>query len=147
MKIYRNIYIALLCFVTSIAVFGFSVYHYCLSGPSNDSSLEVIEIKPGSIDAIATDLEGRGYIRNKMIFKLYVKITGKNNLKAGTYSLSKDMGVVEIVNILEDGSSAITSYIDVLFKEGLNIRQIAKVIEDNTNNTADMVFLMSLLPS
>ena len=140
MKFFHNIYIAFLCLIFSLGIFGFSIYYYCLSGPSNDGGMHSIEIEPGSIDSIGATLENKGFIRNKLAFKIYVKLTGKSNLKAGTYSLSKDMGVIEIVNILEKGNNSNTEEIQILFKEGLNMRQMAKVIEKNTTNTEDMVF-------
>ena len=50
------------------------------------------------------------------------------------------MGLIKIVDILEKGNKYNEQEISVLFKEGLNIRKIAKVIADNTNNTEDDVY-------
>ena len=47
------------------------------------------------------------------------------------------MGVIEIANILEKGNNSNNQEIQILFKEGLNMRQIAEVIEKNTNNTKE----------
>ena len=47
---------------------------------------------------------------------------------------------IEIVNILANGIYSDTNNIQILFKEGLNLRQIAKIIEDNTNNSVDDVY-------
>lgn len=141
MKIFHNIYIALLVFFISIGIFGFSIYHYCFSGTSNEELLiEIVIEKGSSIDSIADTLIEKGFIRNKLAFKLYTRFTDKTNLKAGTYSLSKDMGLIKIVDILEKGNKYNDQEISVLFKEGLNIRKIAKVIADNTNNTEDDVY-------
>lgn len=140
MKIFHNIYIAFFVLVLSIGIFGFSIYHYYLSGPSADNSLKTVEIEPGSIDSIATTLKSKGFIRSKLAFKVYIKLTNKNNLKAGTYSLSKDMGIIKIVNILETGSNSNNNKVQILFKEGLNMRGIAQVIAENTNNTEEMVY-------
>lgn len=139
MKLFRNIYISLLVLVISIVVFGFSLYHYCFSAVSNEEILQTVVIEPGSIDSIATTLEEKGYIRNKLAFKAYIKITGKSNLKAGTYSLSKNMDLIELVDILLEGGTC-TDLIKITFKEGLNLRQITKEIVANTNNTEDMVY-------
>ena len=139
MKFFRNIYIALVVLISSLAIFGLSLYQYYFSGTSNNSTLNTIVIEPGSIDKIATTLVDEGYIRNKTIFIAYVKITGKNNLKAGTYSLSKDMNLIEIIDILSKGGTC-TELIKITFKEGLNMHKIAKLIAENTNNTEDMVF-------
>ena len=97
MKLFHNIYIAVLIFILSIGVFGFSLYHYCFSAVGNEEILKSIVIEPGSIDSIATTLDEEGFIRNKLAFKVYIKISGKTNLKAGEYSLSKDMDLFELV--------------------------------------------------
>lgn len=140
MKLFHNIYIAFIVLIFSIGIFGFSLYHYTFSGTSNEEKLETVVIEPGSISSIATALKEKNFIRSEMAFKLYIKLTGKSNLKAGTYSLSKDMGLIEIIDYLEDGNSFNDKEIQVLFKEGLNMRKITKVIVDNTNNTEDMVY-------
>lgn len=138
MKIFHNIWIALLVLFFSVIIFGYSIFHYELSGPSDDNSLKVIEIEPGGISEIAATLKEEDLIKNELFFKVYVKLTGKTNLKAGTYSLSEDMGVAKIVDILENGSSS--NQLAITFKEGLSMRKIAKVIEENTNNSEDMVY-------
>lgn len=140
MKFFHNIYIAFLVLLLSLGVFIFSVYHYCFSGTSDDNSLKTVEIKLGSsIDSIATILDEKGFIRNKLAFKAYVKLTDKTNLKAGVYSLSKDMGLIEIVNVLEKGGRCSEAY-KITFKEGINVRKVAKIIAENTNNTEEMVY-------
>jgi UPF0755 protein len=52
------------------------------------------------------------------------------------------MGIKEIVNAIASGKGGQLGEINILFKEGLNIRQIAKVIEDNTNNSKEEVFTL-----
>ena len=47
------------------------------------------------------------------------------------------MNLKKIVAILQEGSSYNPDQISITFKEGLNIRKIAKVVEENTNNTYD----------
>ena len=140
MKFFHNIYIAFIVLVFSIGIFIFSIYHYAFSGTSNEEILETVVIEPGSISSIATSLKEKKFIRSELAFKVYVKLANKNNLKAGTYSLSKDMGLIEVVNILEEGNNFNDKEIQILFKEGLNMRKITKAIVDNTNNTEDMVY-------
>ena len=140
MKLFHNIYMAFIVLVFSIGIFVFSIYHYAFSGTSNKKMLETVVIEPGSISSIAASLKKDDFIRSEFALKLYVKLTGKSNLKAGTYSLSKDMGLIEVINILEKGNTFNDKEIQILFKEGLNMRKITKVIVDNTNNTEDMVY-------
>jgi UPF0755 protein len=47
------------------------------------------------------------------------------------------MKLVDIIDVLEEGNSYNPDEIRITFKEGLNVRKIAKLIEENTNNTYD----------
>jgi len=142
MKFFHNMYFAFIVLIISVFVFGFSLYQYGLSGVSNDDTLKEIVIEPGTIDSIANTLYKRDLIKNKNVFKLYVKLSGESNLKAGTYSLSEDMSVQEIVKILSEGVGGNPNQIKVTFKEGINMRKLAMVIEENTNHTTDEVYAL-----
>lgn len=137
MKIFKSNLIASLTLIISIIIFTSSLAYYYISAPSKDNTASTIEIKPGSIDSIATTLKKGGYIRNVLAFKVYVKLTNNTSLKAGTYSLSKDMNVAKIVDILATGSKL--NNVKITFKEGINIRRLAKVIEENTNNSLENI--------
>lgn len=142
MKIFHNIYLAFLVLILSVILFAYSVYRYELTAVSSNDELKTVVIEPGSVDSIATTLYEKHFIRNKLAFKIYVRISGKSNLKAATYSLSENMGTREIVDILYKGAGDNTNQIKVTFKEGLNMRAIAKVIEENTNHTNDEVYAL-----
>ena len=49
------------------------------------------------------------------------------------------MGVEKIVKILEEGTKYNPNEISITFKEGINIRKIATLISENTNNSYDDV--------
>ena len=74
-----------------------------------------------------------------MMFKIFVKLNKVNDLKASTYELDKNMSLKEIIEVLEEGNSYNPDQITITFNEGLNIRKIARVIEENTNNSYDDV--------
>lgn len=142
MKIFHNIYLAFLVLILSVILFVYSVYRYELTAVSSNDELKTVVIEPGSVDSIATTLYEKHFIRNKLAFKLYVRISGKSNLKAATYSLSENMGTRKIVDILYKGAGDNTNQIKVTFKEGLNMRAIAKVVEESTNHTSDEVYAL-----
>lgn len=114
-------------------------YNINMKGTSDNSTLKDIEIKEGSIESIGVTLKENNLIKNVNIFKLYTKIMNKTNLKAGFYSLSEDMGVEKIVDLLEEGSKVNPDEISITFKEGINIRTVANIISENTNNSYDSV--------
>jgi len=97
-----------------------------------------IEIGSGS-DLIATTLENNGVIKNKLAFKLYVKLNKVEGLQAGNYQLNKNMNIEEIIEILKTGK-IMKEQINITFVEGKNIRWIAKKIGECTNNTEQDVF-------
>ncbi len=136
-KVIHNTYLAILILFCSIAIFCLTLFNYELSKTSNDRAKIEVIVKPGTIDSIATTLYDKGLIKNKFAFKLYIKLTGKSNLKAATYNLSKNMGVRKIVKILSDGKGEDSNKIKITFKEGYNIRNIAKIISSDTNITED----------
>ena len=126
----------MLVLLAMIFLGGF-IYNYELSPVSRDSEKVIVEIKEGSIYSIGDTLYKEGLIRNTLIFKVYVKVNGVNSLKASTYELDKNMSLKEIIKVLEAGNGYNPDEITITFKEGLNVRKIAKLVEENTNNSYD----------
>lgn len=139
MKMFRNIAIALIIIFLVVIVSVCTYYNINISKVSDDPTLKEITIEAGSIESIALTLKENNLIKNVTIFKVYTKLTNKTNLKAGIYELSEDMGVEKIVEILEEGNTYNPDEISITFKEGINIRKIATLISENTNNTYDDV--------
>lgn len=139
MKIYNNIYAAILILIFSLSVFLCTLYDYGLSKVSNNNTKKEIVIEPGSIDSIATTLYQNNMIRSKLAFNIYARLNGKTKLMAATYKLSENMGTKKIIDILNKGNSLDKSN-SITFAEGINMRKIAKIINHNTNNTEDDVY-------
>lgn len=137
MKKYRNIALGLVVVGFTIALSFCTYYNINVSKVSNNNETKEIVIKEGTINSIAINLKENHLIKNITIFKVYTRLTGKTNLKAGTYELSENMTLKEIVNHLEKGKT--TKGSGVTFKEGVNIRNIAKLISENTNNSYEDV--------
>ena len=140
MKIIQNIYLAIIALIFSILFFTYALFCYTLTPVSNNTEIKEVEIKPGGIQSIANTLYSSKLIKNKLTFVIYVKITGQTNLKSAKYSLSESMGVRKIVKILSLGKGENTNQVTITFKEGWNVRKIAKAIEENTNNSIDDVY-------
>ena len=138
MKVYKIIIIILAVLLAGIFLLGF-FYNYQMSAVSKEDTPVVVEIKEGSINSIGETLYENGLIRSTLIFKIYVKLNKVNNLKASTYELNKNMDLKTIINTLEKGNAYNPDEIRITFKEGLNIRKIAKIIEEDTNNKYDDV--------
>jgi UPF0755 protein len=69
-----------------------------------------------------------GLISNKAIFKVYCDFAGKaNKLKAGTYVLSKNMDITQMVELICKGNPP-KATVKFIVKEGQTIDDIAKVL-------------------
>lgn len=139
MKNFRNMAIILLVVFTTVILALGIYYKVNMTGTSNSDTKKTVNIEEGTINDIAKTLKDNNLIKNVSIFKVYIKLTNKSNLKAGTYELSENMGVEKIVKILEEGTKYNPNEISITFKEGINIRKIATLISENTNNSYDDV--------
>lgn len=137
-----KIIIVIIIFIIALLLLALSYYLYQLSPVSDDKKVIEVTIPKGSTgNSIATILKDKDLIRDTNIFKLYLKLNDINNMNYGTYELNKAMGVKKIVDIISEGESKNID-IRITFKEGLNMRGIAKVIAENTNNTENEVFAL-----
>jgi len=142
MRKLRNLALLLVAFFLTLIIALCLLYNYGIgSVDSKNNEVILVEIKEGNTSTeIAHILKEKELIRNEIVFKIYLKINGINNLKSGYFELKQSMNVKEITEKIRKGDTVDPHSITVLFKEGLNIRQIASVIEENTNNTVDNVF-------
>ena len=92
MKIYRNIYLAIIALTLSTAIFIYSLYNLGLSKVSDDSIPRQVTIERGNINSIAETLYNNNMIRSKLAFNIYVRLNNKKKLLASTYNLSENMG-------------------------------------------------------
>ena len=142
MKILRNaMMIIFFCLLVLVVVLG-CFYRYSVSAvDKNDKTFVEIEIPSGSTTTgIGKILKENDLVHSKNIFRLYCTIYKIDSLKAGTYSLSKSMDLKTIVEVLKKGNNYNPDEISITFKEGINMRKIAKTIADNTNNTEQDVY-------
>lgn len=143
MKKYTYLAGFLVAFFAIIIVVGCTIYKINIGPVSKNSELKQIEINDGDTYlSIAGKLKENNLIRSEFFYKLYIKLVKPSNLEKGKYSLSENMGVEKIVEIFENGSDVNTDNISITFVEGKNMRSLAHVIEENTNNTEDDVYAL-----
>ena len=132
--------LSLLICTTVIIVVCCTYYNYQLSPVSKSEKIVEIEIPSNTtVRGIASILKENKLIRDERIFLIYIKIMNINDMKAGYYDFSYDMDTKEIVSLLRDGSKKNPNEIEITFKEGITMRDIAKVISNNTNNSYESV--------
>lgn len=143
MKIQVKLSVIIILLVLTFGLCSYSYYQYQLGPVSNDDKIIKVAVPvAASGTKIADLLIENKLIKNKFFFKVYLKLKGIGNLKHGVYDLSPNLGTKRIVALLVKGTSLTGTEIDLLFKEGINIRGIARVIAANTNNEETAVFTL-----
>jgi len=125
-------------FLLFLGVFAYFQYNLQCVGNS-DTKKEVIIEKGSASRTIASVLKSKNLIRNESVFLVYLKLNRIHDLKYGTYLFSEDMDVKSIIQELKQGSTYNPDAVTITFQEGLNMREIARIIEANTVNTYEEV--------
>ena len=116
-------------------------YNVNLKAVSNESTEVEFMVESGSTYySVISKLKDEGLIRSELCFKLYIKFNKVNNIEAGTYKLNKNMSVKDITNLFSKGNTYNPDAIVITFKEGKNMRDVAKTISEFTNNTEGEVY-------
>ena len=141
MKKLIKISVIIVLFFALVVAGGITWYFTSLKGTGSEK-IEFIVDKNATFSNLGTTLIEKGLIKSELAYKIYIKLNKPSNLKAGTYTLDGSMNIEKIVEILSKGNSYNPNLINVTFKEGLNIRNIATIISENTNNSYDDVLKM-----
>ena len=116
-------------------------YNQGLQAVSSNTETVNFEVESGATySTLADSLKENGLIKSKLFYKIYLRTHNFNNLQAGVYELSPNMGTVKILNVLSGGNTGTT--VSITFREGLNMRQVGNLIEKNTNNKADDLYVL-----
>jgi len=136
----RVFLVLLLLILIAVTALG-GMFFYELS-PANKGG-ETIEntVESGTmVNEIFADLESKGLIKSALFMKIYNKIAGGLEIKAGTYSLSSSMDATDIYKVLGGEVIDNADTFTLTFKEGGNIRGLINTLEEKTNiKKADVV--------
>lgn len=130
-KVFLGVILFLLCV---LIIWAFE-YHQGLSAVDKNGKKVEITIEEGdSYSSLGNFLKEQHLIRSKLFYKIYVKTHSLKGLEPGTYVLSQKMSVKELLNTLSTGSKVTLT---VTFREGLNMRQVGKLVEEKLGISAD----------
>ena len=144
------LFLLLLIIILILIVLG--IYKYETSAVSSNTDPKIITVDEGdNYFSIASKLKDQNLIRSETFYKLYLRFASPSTLMSGDYELNEAMSVPEIVKVLGDENRR-NSTIKLTFREGLNITQIAEIVEEKTdikadefiNQLADQTYLQSL---
>ena len=130
----RLIFASLVLLVGLLITVGVWV-SYNLNFPVGGGTSQILAIEPNaSISSIAKQLKDAGYIRDEVVFGIYVKFgPAQGSLKPGPYQLKSSMNMVQIVDYLAAGKIATKTFV---VRDGLTIAQMAASYESQGLGTA-----------
>jgi len=138
-----SIFAVSLAIVIGSVLFAFNVLYRELLRPVNpQDSIEVlIEIPMGSSLARISDILFRNdLIRNEFVFELFAELTDQaHKLRAGEYSLSRDMNMQQIIDHLMEGK-AIPDTVRFRIPEGYTISEMAHLLYALTTEDGNKMF-------
>lgn len=142
-RIVKIILLVLILIVLLSAAAGYAFYNQALKAvdPNSDQTVElVVPIGSSSVD-VANLLKENQLIKNVDIFRFYMRSKNVSDLQAGTYEFSPNMDADAIIETLAKGGIPIQVDVDskVTVIEGMQLSDIAAVVEANTPYTADEV--------
>ncbi len=137
--------IILVCALLIVGISSFLWYKICLGSVNKESKGEeiVVEIPEGyGVKKISALLKENKVIKSKLAFNIYAKLNKATNLQAGKYLFNNGKeNVKEIINKMANGE-IYNEEVKITFVEGKNMRYIAKLIAEKTNNTEQDVFTL-----
>lgn len=118
-----------------VVIFG--IYEFELGPVSSSNKVKLITIEDGdNFYNISSKLKKNNLIKSDMVYKIYIKLIKPGGIMAGDYELSESMGAKKIVKVLSDKKNQKIDNVTLTFREGLNVRDIASIIEDKTDISA-----------
>ena len=142
MKKLRNVMFVFLLLTAIICITLGLLFNHYKSPVGGDNTPITVDVSGTGVQ-IAEKLKEADLIRSTTFFKIYLKLFNITDLKAGRYEFNKEMSLEDIINKLKEGNNFNENEISITFKEGINMRDISKVIVSNTNNKEEDV--MNLL--
>jgi len=128
----RKIVISVIVFITIIPVFAY-IWFYSMLTPKNVASQVLLEFEVPSgstANQLAVKMQDQGIIKNQLAFRLYAKISGKDDkIKAGKYYLSPSMSTERILDKLVKGET-INEDVRITIPEGSTLKTIAAILSE-----------------
>ncbi len=114
------------------------LYKLQTSSVSKETKAIAVEVEKGdNYFTMASKLKNQDLIKSEFFYKIFLKFHKPGELTVGTYELNQAMSVAEIVETLGNENNLQDSRVKLTFREGLNARQMANIIEEKTNIKAE----------
>ncbi|MBM7701425.1 endolytic transglycosylase MltG [Metabacillus iocasae] len=121
---------------------GGALYVQSALKPAEKHSGEEVEVvipRGSSAASIGQILEQKKLIKNKDIFRFYVRVKNISGFQAGTYVFSPSMSAHQMIDMMKSGDVTRTPKVQLTIPEGRQLSEIAEVFEKHTSYTKEQV--------
>ena len=125
--------IVITCLILPIIIWSIQYNLGLRAVDKNGKSIKITIESGDSYTSIGSFLKEQKLIRSELYYKIYIKTHDLKALVPGTYTLNQTMDVPTIIKTLGEKNDTKV----LTFREGLNIRQIAKIVEEKLNIKSD----------
>lgn len=133
-------FMSIMILIAITLVAGYFFYQEQLKPVSTSDTEIMFEISEGEyLNNILERLENERLIKSAFVAKIFTKVNNLSGFKYGAYLFSESLSTEEILNQMIQGSDYYPDQISVTFVEGLNIKQVAMVIEEHTSHSYETV--------
>ena len=137
----QKIFIIFILLLVLLPFLSYKWYIHEINKPASDSTeVTTFTIEEGeSIDSITERLYNNGLLNNKLVFKLYLKISSSGkDIQAGDFAIPKNVSIVELSKFLSKATNLNVTKVTII--EGLTYTQIADVLDKSFLTVEDRKF-------
>lgn len=148
--------IVILSVIVGLILVGIVTLMILLSPVSKSTDIVKFTVKKGEgKEKIVENLKDAKLIKSKYATFVYIVLSGKKNLQAGSYEFSRDMSVKDIITSLSIGDvvNVKRDEVRITFKEGDTLKNFVTMVANETNidydeaikKLSDKAFLKGLI--
>ena len=128
--------IVILSLIVGLILVGVITLMILLSPVSKSKDIVEFTVKKGEgKEKIVENLKDAKLIKSKYATFIYIVLSGKKNLQAGSYEFSRDMSVKDIITSLSTGDvvNIKRDEVRITFKEGDTLKNFVTMVANETN--------------
>lgn len=122
-----------------VCVSGYIYYTSNIKAVGGNKEISFEVVSGDTYNTLYTKLKKEGLIKSELAYKIYIKLNKLDSLKIGVYELNTSMDLETLLKELSTSTSYNPNVVSITFKEGINIRGVAKEIESVLGISSDEV--------
>ncbi len=139
-SIFKIVFKALLALFCVVLVLGYVKYDTALKPKTPFSKPVSFAVEEGmTANDVVDKLYREGLISDKLMTKIYMKLSGRNQMYTGNFNLDANMSTQEILRVLTDEENAYVETVDVTLIDGYWCKDMAAAIAAQTDLTETQI--------